>query len=208
VSSPYFQLIAFLWDSSNGSTDPNDPDNGFILLDELCNVNSPSSLFDSFERVYDISDNGHIVGTGDIEKGDGYTFGSFIIKPNSIEKYTLTIVVEPEGIETVTPFIGSKEYYKNTVVHISSRPFTSCPDVYYIKEWQGDVIGDMAASTSVIIDGDKTITAVFQEGSKECGDLCHPILLGDINQDCYVNIADFSLYIESWLECTHPDCDE
>ena len=62
-------------------------------------------------------------------------------------------------------------------------------------------------NANILIDGDKTITAVFEMGERVCGDLCHPILKGDLNEDCYINMEDFVIYIDSWLACTHPDCD-
>lgn len=35
-----------------------------------------------------------------------------------------------------------------------------------------------------------------------CGDYKHPFPLGDINRDCRVNLADFSILAENWLVCT------
>ena len=35
-----------------------------------------------------------------------------------------------------------------------------------------------------------------------CGDYQHPYPIGDINQDCKVDIIDFAMLSEHWLECT------
>jgi len=39
-----------------------------------------------------------------------------------------------------------------------------------------------------------------------CGDYKHPYPLGDINQDCKVNMQDFALLAGNWLDCTW-DCE-
>jgi hypothetical protein len=123
---------------------------------------------------------------------------------------TLTIEAEPNdiGIDTITPGVGQHEYYETEVVSINAEPFTACPDVYRLDHWIGDGIGEPnAAETTVLIDAEKTITAVYVADERRCGDECHPILGGDLNGDCYVNFEDFKIYCELWLACTHPDCD-
>ncbi len=39
-----------------------------------------------------------------------------------------------------------------------------------------------------------------------CGDPTHPYPLGDINEDCSVDLKDFALMAQNWLVCTY-DCD-
>ena len=51
---------------------------------------------------------------------------------------------------------------------------TSCP---------GDVADPCSASTTILIDDDKTITAALESGERVCGDLCHPIQQGDLNNE-------------------------
>jgi len=41
-------------------------------------------------------------------------------------------------------------------------------------------------------------------GTSSCGDPGHPYPTGDLNDDCYVNWADFSVFASHWLECTDP----
>jgi len=40
-----------------------------------------------------------------------------------------------------------------------------------------------------------------------CGDVNHPHPVGDVNQDCRVNMLDLALVASHWLDCTHPDSD-
>jgi len=56
-------------------------------------------------------------------------------------------------------------------------------------------------------DGDHRFFADFgpQPAPPQCGDANHPHPMGDLNQDCYVNWEDFTLFAEHWLECTDPD---
>jgi hypothetical protein len=121
--------------------------------------------------------------------------------------FILTIAVEPNniGIDTITPSIGSAIYAG--WVDITAADYPACPDVYYLDHWEGDVADPNSATTTVLMDSDKTITAVYSLGERVCGDLCHPIRECDLNRDCRVDIWDFFLYVSYWLDCTHPDCD-
>jgi len=40
-----------------------------------------------------------------------------------------------------------------------------------------------------------------------CGDSEHPYPVGDLNQDCHVDIADLEMLIDHWTECTAPECE-
>jgi len=40
-----------------------------------------------------------------------------------------------------------------------------------------------------------------------CGDPFHPYPVGDLNEDCYVDLRDVALMALHWLECTAPECD-
>lgn len=40
-----------------------------------------------------------------------------------------------------------------------------------------------------------------------CGDPEHPYPVGDLNQDCRVDLADLAILLSHWLECTGPACD-
>ena len=40
-----------------------------------------------------------------------------------------------------------------------------------------------------------------------CGDPNHPYPVGDLNQDCRVNLLDLAILASHWLECTAPECE-
>lgn len=165
-----------------------------------------------------IRSDGSIVGWGQnslsvIDVPDGHGFVAITagqlhgVALTSDEIITLTVKTDPNIVDTVRPHVGENSYYRDQRVYINATVFPNCPDVYYFDHWQGDVPDPESASGYLIMDADKTITAVFVAGERVCGDLCHPILQGDLNEDCYINFEDFSVYIASWLACTHPDCD-
>lgn len=64
-----------------------------------------------------------------------------------------------------------------------------------------NLMTDFGSGTNVISQPAQwnTITLVKQNG---CGE--HGIFQGDINQDCYVNIADFAELASQWIHCTDP----
>ena len=39
-----------------------------------------------------------------------------------------------------------------------------------------------------------------------CGDDEHSYPVGDLNQDCHVDLADLALFAAKWLECSAPGC--
>ena len=121
--------------------------------------------------------------------------------------YILTIDVDPNdvGIDTITPSVGPHDYARGWV-SIKAERFINCPDVYTFDHWDGDVNDPNSADTTVFMDSDKTITAVFVDG-RQCGDECHPYPSGDVNKDCKVDFLDIAMVASSWLECTKPECD-
>ena len=71
--------------------------------------------------------------------------------------YNLTMAVNPGGGGTTTPAAGTSSYAADTVVDISATPAAG----YEFMSWTGDVADAYAASTTVTMDGDKTVTANF-----------------------------------------------
>jgi len=55
-----------------------------------------------------------------------------------------------------------------------------------------------------IVNGSKYPYFQFQPGFILCGDINHPYPIGDLNQDCIVNILDIALVAEHWLEDNRP----
>jgi|GEM_PF-1533473 len=74
----------------------------------------------------------------------------------STVKYTL-IMEKTEGEGTVVPEVGKHEYEEGRVVELLATP---APDWYFL-EWIGDVADPLAAETTVVMDGDKNVRAVF-----------------------------------------------
>ena len=121
---------------------------------------------------------------------------------------TMQIISPNENVDTVTPSIGQHEYTLNETVNLSASNFVYCPDVYKLDYWEGDVANVNAISTTIVMDSDKTVTAVFSIATPICGDECHPnFLLGDHNHDCHVDLADFAIFATRYLTCTAPECD-
>jgi hypothetical protein len=121
----------------------------------------------------------------------------------------LTVTTEPNdiGLDSVEPNVGERESCPGWSIDLSASRFPHCPNVYEFHHWTGDVNDPCSADTFIITDTNETVTAVFVPDVRECGDECHPILRGDLNEDCYTNFEDFSIYADMWLACTHPDCD-
>lgn len=119
---------------------------------------------------------------------------------------TLTVNVDPPDINTVQPEIGIHNYYYGQKVFLNALNYLQCPYVWSFDYWSGDAVPDQKTQY-ITMDSNKSVTAYYKQVPKKCGDECHPILQGDLNGDCYINFADFAVYAEQWLACTHPDCD-
>ena len=113
---------------------------------------------------------------------------------------------EPSEVNTIIPIVGTHQYTQGDTVNISAQRFANCPDVYVFSHWVGDVNDFNASSTTVVMDANKTVTAVFVDG-RQCGDECHPYRAGDLNKDCVVDFEDFTSFAQTWLDCTKPECD-
>jgi hypothetical protein len=91
--------------------------------------------------------------------------------------YTLTMAVDPSGGGTTTPAVGDHTYEEDELVAISATPAVG----YEFDHWSGDVANPNEPSTTVTMDGDKTVTAHFVPESG---------ILGDVNGDEVVNSTD------------------
>lgn len=125
-----------------------------------------------------------------------------------VSQYTLNIQVDSAGPQAVTPSAGPHQYYDGTTVQISAGRFVDCPDVYVFDHWEGPVADPNSPTTTVLINTDRTVTAVFT-ATRQCGDQCHLYLPADLYKDCKVNWADFAVFAERWvLACSLPHwCD-
>jgi uncharacterized repeat protein (TIGR02543 family) len=73
-------------------------------------------------------------------------------------QYTLTMAVNPQGGGTTDPAVGNHTYNENTVVNITATPTAG----YQFVNWTGDVANPNSASTTVTMNGNKTVTANFE----------------------------------------------
>lgn len=77
---------------------------------------------------------------------------------------------------------------------LMADPNTGYPWIQYVRFEGGDEIYGLGGEVDAVAD-----VAV-------CGDPTHPFPPGDINHDCRVDLEDFAVLSENWLECTYH-CD-
>ena len=83
---------------------------------------------------------------------------SFTIEPNTpAVTHNLTMAVSPDGAGTTTPAVGPHTYTENAVVNITATAALG----YAFSNWTDGVADPNAASTTVTMDADKTVTANF-----------------------------------------------
>jgi sialidase-1 len=125
---------------------------------------------------------------------------------------TLTIATNPGVIpdEFTTPGVGVYECPNGAIVEIKAADsYADCPDVYAFSHWTVADANNIAvditsASATILMDSDKNITANYID-LRACGDQCHPIPIGDFDNDCKVTFADYMLFAQNWLVSTKPD---
>ena len=126
----------------------------------------------------------------------------------TMNNVNLTINTIPADMDTVTPSAGTYLYTQGDVVDLSAARYVNCLDVYVFDHWSGDVADPNSANTTVLMDADKTVTAVFED-DRRCGDECHPVPPYDLSdpKDCKVDLDDLAILIADWLLCTAPGCE-
>jgi len=77
----------------------------------------------------------------------------------AVVTYTLTMAVDPTGGGTTDPAVGTHDYDDGTEVDITA----TAADGYVFDSWTGDVDDTSAASTTVTMDADQSVTANFVE---------------------------------------------
>lgn len=103
-------------------------------------------------------------------------------------------------IETVSPVPGQHDYTDSEVVALNAYDYVDCPEYYTFLRWIGDVADPYLPQTTIVMDSEKTVTAVFNEFEEAvCGDLCHPVLPGDVTKDCMVDMDDLMIVVNDWL---------
>jgi hypothetical protein len=193
---------------SNGTIDVNA---GTLVIDGNCVEEIAGYIQEPNNWITAAGGNGRLVIDYDIRNSDKTTI---IALSNDANLPQLTIIVEPNepndiGVDSIVPPINEPIYYwQNQLIRIGTGPSRKCPYVYRFDHWEGDVAEPNSPSTTVLMDTDKTIKAVFyRDNNRECGDECHPILQSDLNRDCYVDFEDFMMFTDKWMVCTDPNCD-
>ncbi|MCE5249036.1 InlB B-repeat-containing protein [bacterium] len=74
-------------------------------------------------------------------------------------QYTLMIKVNINGWGTTNPSVGDYKYDEGAVVSITATPATG----YLFTSWTGDVASSTSATTTVTMNGDRTVTANFEK---------------------------------------------
>jgi len=131
----------FIWDSVNGMRDVNDllpPGSGWTL-----------------RNATDINNNGDIVGFGII----GGKTRAYLLQyhPAPRPTYTLTTGVVGQGAISLNPLGGT--YLEDQQVTVTATPASS----WIFASWQGDIAKTAKASTTITMNANKSVTAVFIE---------------------------------------------
>ncbi len=74
-------------------------------------------------------------------------------------EYTLTVEVSGKG--TVTPEVGSYDYPEGTIAELTATPASG----WRFVRWDGAVVAATQLETDVVMNGDKTVIAVFEATS-------------------------------------------
>lgn len=199
--------------------------NSFLSTDRIALKLQNSGSMTATENYWNTTDT-TVIDSMIYDRNDDLSRANYIIyepiltepHPNTpifLPDQILTIQTEPNDVNTVTPSAG--QHICSGLVDISAERFINCPDVYSFDHWEGDVTDPNSANTTIFMDSDKTVTAIFVD-DRQCGDECHPYPAGDVNKDCLVNQIDVLMFknlidtfigtIQSnWMECTKPECD-
>ena len=119
--------------------------------------------------------------------------------------FALTVEVSPPGagIDTVVPAVGTHDVDGGGQA-ISASRFVACPDVFVFDHWEGDDVADPSdPQTTVFVDADKTVTAVFMDG-RACPDECRDLPAFDFDGNCIINLIDFAAFAADWLMDFNP----
>ena len=120
---------------------------------------------------------------------------------------TLTVHISPSDpcipTTAVSPSGGGHELPQGLPIALSAERVLNCPAVYNFSHWLGNVDDPCSADTSITLDDNEVVTAVFVDG-RACNDECRPYPTTDMNTDCYVTLDDFAEFADHWQECTDP----
>ncbi len=151
----------------------------------------------SFDWYYDTP----FPGPGSIDMTfDNYRWHGFIIPVSelTITSMDATTLDDPLGY-----FGGTSEDFESWLLdEVASR---LPQEATYLIFVQGEAHPDwtnpnMGMTTDGIVG-----ETIIGYAVPQCGDPEHPYPLGDLNQDCRVNLLDLAILALHWLECTAPE---
>ena len=119
------------------------PDSGHLRV----TVSPDKALAEYIRSVTNPGDNGVVSHTYTIDPESGET------------TYVLTTAIDLSEGGTIDPAVGSKSYPEEEVVSITA----TAAGGYEFDQWTGDVADPDSASTTVAMEGNKTVTAHFVE---------------------------------------------
>ena len=132
---------------------------------------------------------------------------------------TVTLTVDPDGAGD-----GSGDY-----IDLGAGAGVPITLQWQISNWADVKVVTVRAVDNNESEGDRQVTIAHSVSSSDalynaisippvvaavidnepwCGDSNTVYLLGDINEDCYVNLADVAMFVLDWLKCTDPDAAE
>ena len=132
--------------------------------------------------------------------------------------------IPPKAIEP-TPFNGNENAAANQILGWISPPGTISGEVFFgvpgVMQSLGDPGGDSIAASDVDLPWDTAyewrVDITTANGTVEGdtwtfttadGPTCDPVLPGDANDDCIVDVLDLIMFAGEWLTCHSPECDQ
>ncbi len=82
---------------------------------------------------------------------------------NVLEDSIFTLTVETVGNGNVIPEEGTHSLDKDTIVDLKATP----AEYYEFSHWEGDVADSTNTETTTVMDGDKTVTAHFEQKTSD-----------------------------------------
>jgi len=153
----------------------------------------------SFDWYY----NTPFAGSGSIDMTfDNYQWSGFIIPVSELTTtgMAMTTLNDPLGY-----FDGTSEEFESWLLNevVPRLP----QEAAYLLFAQGEAHPDWSQCPGMSTYGivGETIIGYAVQPPPHCGDPNHPYPLGDMNQDCRVDLLDLAVLALHWLECTAPE---
>jgi len=134
---------------------------------------------------------------------DNYQWSGFIIPVSELTTagMAMTTLNDPLGY-----FAGTSADFESWLLNEVTPRLPE--DAAYLLFVQGEAHPDwtnpeMGMTTDGIVG--ETIIGYAVQQQTQCGDRNHPYPVGDLNQDCRVNLLDLAILTLHWLECTAPE---